>query len=349
MHLVYTFFKIFTLIFLIVLLVTSGWIFIRWYSDSDYKIGSVQKGDILTYTAKQGILDLNPECIKIVSYNLGFAAGQMQHTLADFHPKSFFIKNLDCMIAMIKSQRADIVLLQEVDLNSKRSWYFNQLDYIMKKLGWKYAAPVVDWNMYFPLRKEHKIKKATVVISKYPIVSNSYTETSAKSNFENWMLNVFYYPLLWKSTMQKVGIDLGGRILDIYNVHLCVWRRSARVAQTKFLVNWIKSQGAGHEFIIGGDFNFQAYIRGTPVPEADMEKAPFMNILWDNLDGIGEIRSTKNSSIGDIHYNYTFPERKHRYDFIFYSNGLRLDESEIIESIPSSDHLPVSGGFCLKF
>ncbi|WP_432735082.1 endonuclease/exonuclease/phosphatase family protein [Maridesulfovibrio sp. FT414] len=285
---------------------------------------------------------------KVMSYNMGFASGPIQHTMADDHPESFFETNLDNIVALITEQKADIVLLQEVDIDAKRSWYTNQLDYMMKRLGWGYAAPVVDWKLYFPLRKERKITKATVVISRFPILFNEYCLTSAKPNFESMPLNIFYYPLLWKSCMQKVSIDVNGKPLDVYNVHLCVWNRAARVAQAAFLADWINSSSGERPFVIGGDFNFQAYIRGTPVPDADMARPPFMNILWERLAGLGEIMSSDQDSVSDIHMRATFPERSHRYDFIFYSGGLASEGGAVVGGIDASDHLPVIGTFRFK-
>lgn len=346
MKFIYTFFKFFTAFFLLSISLAVGWFVLKWNLDLDYKVSSIEDGEILKF--KSGVISkAQKKDLKIISYNMGFAAGPMQHTLADDHPNSFFMENLDNLILMIKEQEGDIVLLQEVDLDSKRSGYFNQFEYIMEKLDWGYAAPVVDWDLYFPLRKERKIVKATAVISKYPIISNEYTLTSAKPNFENFLLNIFYYPLLWKSTMQRVTVDFGGRALDLYNVHLCVWNRNARVGQAKFLVDWIKKAGPDKDFIIGGDFNFQAYIRGTPLPEEDMKKTPFINVFWDEFSGLKELMAERGRSIDEIHENFTFPERNHRYDFIFYSGRLRLKEAKIIEDLDVSDHFPVSGTFTL--
>ncbi|CCO23788.1 endonuclease/exonuclease/phosphatase family protein [Maridesulfovibrio hydrothermalis] len=347
MKMLYTFLKFISPVLFFCLISGLGWFIFKWYSEPEYKVGSVKKGEVLNFNSNH-TAEVRENKIRILSYNFGFAAGPMQHSLADDHPKSYFMKNMDNFVSTVKEKGSDILLLQEVDLDSKRSWYLNQLEYLMKELGWGYAAPVVDWDFYFPLRKERKIVKATVVISKFPIISNQYTLTSGKPNFSSKLLNIFYYPLLWKSTMQRVSIDIQGRPLDIYNVHLCVWNRDARAAQADFLAEWIRQSSDGRDYLIGGDFNFQAYIRGTPIPEEDMQRPPFLNILWDNLDGLSELMITKNDSIETIHEDFTFPERKHRYDFIFYSNKLKLLDSEVIDSLDSSDHLPVSGTFDMK-
>ncbi|TIH13270.1 endonuclease/exonuclease/phosphatase [Marinifilum sp. JC120] len=341
----YTFLKLFTSVLLCGLIFVAGYFLIKWFTDPVYRIGVLEKGQVLKFNEEVQSAEVDDGKLKVLSYNLGFAAGSVQHTLADEHPETFFTTNLDSFIDLVRAEDANIVLLQEVDLDSKRSWYMNQLNYIMDRLGWGYAAPVVDWDMFFPLRKERKITKATVVISKFPIVSNEYVQTSCKPNFENSILNIFYYPLLWKSSMQRVAVEVGGKRIDVYNVHLCVWNRAARVAQARYLAEWIKRESFGVEFLIGGDFNFQAYIRGTPIPEADLRKAPFLNQLREDLDGVGEVLSNPGDSAEMLHKNFTFAERKHRYDFLFYSKGLLPGSAKVVDTISASDHYPVFGEF----
>ncbi|WP_291328442.1 endonuclease/exonuclease/phosphatase family protein [Desulfovibrio sp. UCD-KL4C] len=345
MKIFYTFLKPFVIILIILLCVVILWFLYRWINDPEYKISNVQEGLVLNLNESVEGLDLKNNSLTVISYNLGFAAGPMQKTLADEHPVSFFSQNLDNFISLVKEKNADILLLQEVDLNSKRSGYVNQLEYIMNRLGWNYAAPVIDWDFYFPFRKEHQIVKSTVVISKFPIISNKYTLTSCKPNFENKLLDIFYYPLLWKSTMQQVRVLAGKNTISFYNVHLCVWNRAARLEQIKYLSKMIRNDDNSDGFIIGGDFNFQAYIRGTPVPTDDMVKYPVLRALWNDLPEIREIIIDKSSSTEDIHKHFTFPERKHRYDFLFYSKKINIESVEIIEDLQSSDHLPLIGVF----
>ncbi len=345
MKIFYTFLKPLVIILIILLCAVILWFFYRWINDPEYKISNIQDGLVLNLNESAGGIDVKNNSLTVISYNLGFAAGPIQRTLADDHPLSFYSQNLDNFISLVKEKNADILMLQEVDLNSKRSGYVNQLEYIMNRLGWNYAAPVIDWDFYFPLRKEHQIVKSTVVISKFPIISNKYTLTSCKPNFENKLLDIFYYPLLWKSTMQQVKVLVGNNTISFYNVHLCVWNRSARLEQIKYLSKMIRNDDSSDGFIVGGDFNFQAYIRGTPVPTGDMVKPPVLRALWNDLPEIREAIIDKSSSTEDIHKHFTFPERKHRYDFLFYSKKFNIENVEIVKDLQSSDHLPLIGVF----
>lgn len=345
MSYMYTFLKFFLAVFVFFFVLIAGYFLIKWYTSPVFQIGEREIGDILKFNDDVTAAKLDPSKLKVLSYNLGFAAGPIQHTLADEHPEDFFTANLDKFIDLVRAQDANVVLLQEVDLDSKRSWYMDQLQYVMDRLGWGYAAPVVDWDMFFPLRNERKITKATVVISKFPIVSNEYTQTSCKPNFENQLLNIFYYPLLWKSTIQRVELEIGKKRVAVYNVHLCVWNRAARVVQGEYLARWINAESSAVDYVIGGDFNFQAYIRGTPKPEKDLTQPPFINQFRESISGLSEILSTNGESAEELHNNFTFAERRHRYDFLFYSQGLNFEDAKVVKDIDASDHYPVYGAF----
>lgn len=345
MSYLYAFVKFFLAVFVFCFVLVAGYFLIKWYTSPVYQIGERESGEVLRFNEDVEAGKINTDTLNVLSYNLGFAAGPIQHTLADEHPEDFFTANLDKFIDLVRAEDANVVLLQEVDLDSKRSWYMNQLQYIMDRLGWGYAAPVVDWDMFFPLRKERKITKATVVISKFPIVSNEYTQTPCKPNFESQLLNIFYYPLLWKSSMQRVELEIGKKRVAVYNVHLCVWNRAARVAQAEYLARWINEDNSAVDYVIGGDFNFQAYIRGTPKPEDDLSQPPFINQFRESVSGLREILSTSGESADELHNNFTFEERKHRYDFLFYSKGLNSEDAKVVKAIDASDHYPVYGSF----
>lgn len=139
----YTLFKVFAAVFLFVVILVAGYFLIKWFSAPDYSTGQLEQGQVLKFDLDGESGPAANESLRVMSYNLGFAAGPMQHSLADDHPESFFISNLDKFIDLVRAEQANIVLLQEVDIHSKRSWYMNQLEYVMERLGW--GMPLRLW------------------------------------------------------------------------------------------------------------------------------------------------------------------------------------------------------------
>ncbi len=54
--------------------------------------------------------------------------------------------------------------------------------------------------------------------------------------------------------MQRVELEVAGKRVDIYNVHLCVWNRAARVAQAEYLAEWINRESRDVDYLVGGRF-----------------------------------------------------------------------------------------------
>ena len=75
------------------------------------------------------------ETLTVLSYAMHYAlgglqAGQQRPEVATIYDR------LDAIVDMLVGSEADIVLLQEVDFCSRRTYYIDQLHYIAEALGW---------------------------------------------------------------------------------------------------------------------------------------------------------------------------------------------------------------------
>ncbi|MCZ6635239.1 MAG: hypothetical protein O7G87_17710, partial [bacterium] len=91
--------------------------------------------------------------LSVLSYNIGFAVGPVQKTVGETRAKSEYLHNLNEIVRVVEETDADILLLQEVDLNSRRSHYLDQLQYLQDRLEWPYAACTTTWKTYVPFEK----------------------------------------------------------------------------------------------------------------------------------------------------------------------------------------------------
>ncbi|MCC0178736.1 endonuclease/exonuclease/phosphatase family protein [Waterburya agarophytonicola K14] len=275
-----------------------------------------------------------------MTYNMGYASGVKQETLNDPHTKEFFIKNLNQVLETLNNQQIDVLLLQEVDFNSKRTHYFNQLAYLQKELGWNYSAKVSSWKKFVPFMGIGKMNSGVAILSKYPITKHIYRTFIFKPTFSNKFLNFIYFPFVWKNPIQHVTIDYKNTLIHVFNVELEVWKRKYRVIQFDDLMNWIESQGWNKYIIIGGDLNFHAYIPLAGERIQDYLSAPFFYSIWQIIPGIQEAFINDKYTNQEIHKTITFPEFKKRLDFLFFSKEFRKKRSQVF-SLKASDHLPV--------
>ncbi|MCP4348490.1 MAG: hypothetical protein GY795_23650 [Desulfobacterales bacterium] len=279
----------------------------------------------------------------ILTYNIGFAVGPYQESLGVHKELSVLQENLDAIVQTVNETHADILLLQEVDLHSTRTHGLNQLAYLQEKLHWKYAAQAVDWNKYVPVEGTGKIHKCVAILSKYPIVKHEVKFFTFKPRLVSRIVNFLYHPFLWKSPTQYVQISYNNTLLHIFNVHFSVFSSESRLLQLQDMVSWINTLQSKDSVIIGGDFNFHAkLIRGNYEAKGGETETPALfQPIWDSLPDMQEVFLDANSTSEQIHQHVTFPELKKRYDFIFFSDNFEPGEGTIIDSISSSDHLPV--------
>lgn len=283
--------------------------------------------------------------LRVITYNIGWAVGPYQETIKDRIELEAYKRNLDEIVRVVVEMNADIVLLQEVELGSDRSYGMDQLDYLQEKLGWKYAACAVDWNRYIPLEGVGKIHKCVAVLSRYPIVKHERKRFTFNPHLENRIVNFFYYPFVWTSPTQYVQIAYKDKTLNVYNLHLSVFSRKNRALQMKDALDWIERGNLEQNLILGGDFNFHARVIRKGINWKDdvdyLHRPPFFQDIWRRIPGIQEAFINAHSTNEQIHQNVTFLEKKQRFDFIFFSDDFQKAGANVIHGISSSDHLPV--------
>ena len=286
--------------------------------------------------------------LSILSYNIGFGVGPVQVTVGETKPRSEFLHNLDEIARVVEETSADILLLQEVDLNSRRSHYLNQLHHLQERLAWPYAAYTTTWKTYVPFDKIGKVHECAAILSRYPILKNEARVYQFEPQHKNRLFNLLLYLFfVWKSVIQYGQVEYRGRKINLFNLHLDVFSRANRALQIQALIDWIKHLELEKNLIFGGDLNYHAELgreRKTDFRGYDpnLEKLPpFFVDVWQALPGIREAFIQEDSNRDQIHQQVTYPELAKRHDFVFFSSEFEYVSSTVVDNISSSDHLPV--------
>jgi endonuclease/exonuclease/phosphatase family metal-dependent hydrolase len=86
------------------------------------------------------------------------------------YSKDEIIRNLTSIVDRINSVKPDILLLQEVDINSTRSAYVDQLRWILENTYFNYAAYGSQWKAQFiPSDGLGRMDEANAILSRWPI------------------------------------------------------------------------------------------------------------------------------------------------------------------------------------
>ena len=95
-----------------------------------------------------GALETSPAPVAelvVLSYSIAYGLGDARQCGRRLPPATIYDR-LDAVIATIAASGADVVLLQEVDFASRRTYDVDQLQYIAAALGWGFMARVITWE-----------------------------------------------------------------------------------------------------------------------------------------------------------------------------------------------------------
>lgn len=225
-----------------------------------------QDEEVLEIAGESSAVISKGKSIRIMSWNLGYGAlgdncdffmdgGKMVYT-AD---KQRVIENLDSIDVEINKISPDILLTQETDLNSARSYFIDEPQYLMERS----TCEVFDGQNLFaynykvsfvplPVPPIGKVHSGIAAFSKYRI--DSATRISLPCPF-SWPLRTFNL----KRCLEEMRIPIEGseKELVLINLHLEAYDSGeGKMAQTELLKQVLTDEvEKGNYVLAGGDFN----------------------------------------------------------------------------------------------
>lgn len=187
-------FKVFIRLTLSLLLVIS--LIILWLRITEWQPQDVET----TYTNPTTEVAILPDTITVVSWNIGYAGlgadmdffydGGTQTRTSERQTN----ENLNAIIGWLKDSEADIIMLQEVDFGSKRSYYIDQYNVITEGLNgytsvyaWNYVSTFVPLPIENPMGK---VVSGLVTLSKFPVAKSQRYSYPSKFDFPVRLFNL---------------------------------------------------------------------------------------------------------------------------------------------------------------
>lgn len=262
---IFKFLKWFFAIFFSLVLVFLLWVYL-----STYHPNQVQNEEVRN--ASQIPLLEKGQKIKVLTWNVQYMASKnyvffydlLDGSGKDTRPSSKDIKKtLKAVAKIIKQENPDIILLQEVDENAKRTDYQDQLTELLKLLPKEYKAHTSSWYWLASFVPHPKIwgrvGMKLSIISKYKI--SEATRYQLPLIPDNWLTQQFNL----KRAIQEAKFPLkNGSELSVFNTHLDAFAQGTntmqkQVAQAQELLD--KRTKENKFWIIGGDFNLLPSIK----------------------------------------------------------------------------------------
>jgi len=296
-----------------------------------------------------GVSKTLPSCFSVLSWNIQYGASRKYHFFydngPDVHAEADVVDHtLQEISLFLQDNPADIIALQEVDRNAKRSAYRDQLRHIRDQLqhfssahATYFRSPFVPIPTQNPLGKVHTdlctLGSAHLKSAKRHQLALLQESSIRKAfNLKRAILETEYY-------------TPKGRIF-VANTHLSAFsfNDGTLTKQIQQLEEWIQSRPQNSLWIVMGDFNLLPLNDDperllTPHHYTPKNENPlrhmipkYQNVFRDDIN---------NRSY--LPFGHARADRK--IDYIFYSRGLEVEESKVFSTIHCSDHLPLFARF----
>jgi endonuclease/exonuclease/phosphatase family metal-dependent hydrolase len=307
------------------------------------------------------------DTLVVVSWNIRFGAGRIPLFYDGRGERYNMTKaeveaNLDHLCAKIVELDPDILLLQEVDVESKRTAYVNELTYILAQTHLNYSVFAAMWKAdYVPSDGIGRINFGSAILSKWPLthaVRIALPTRTDQSALEDYF---FLHRNILKASLAIPGHP----DLQILNMHAETFGTDGTKKKHLdiFKEEADKITAAGGFFVGGGDFN--EIPPGSPLwknfPD-DVQNSRFgnddytgqetwMNNIYSSYESA--IPLAKFQSNPSLYYSFTgdpqgfwcrtleylFTNSKFRAGEILQTNQLPNSRAGI-STMPLSDHAP---------
>jgi endonuclease/exonuclease/phosphatase family metal-dependent hydrolase len=213
-----------------------------------------------------------PDTLRIMTWNLKFGGGRVDFFFDGWGERVHMTEaevatNMDGIRALLDEQQPDILLAQEVDINSARSAYTDMFDEILQTTDYNYAAFVPVWEVdYIPENGLGHVEMGQAVFSKWPITRNTRIDLPQSAD-SSALVNYFWL----HRAVQIVAIDLGDTSLNVVNNHPAAYALDG-TKQLHLQRIFDESSALAPPVITGGDFN--VIPPGSLITEGFADNAP---------------------------------------------------------------------------
>lgn len=248
------------LLWIAITAVTLLAVFLIYMTAIDYKPPAQVK---LPHESRQSAVIRQGEPLKVTTFNIGYAGlDRGQDFFMDGGTKSRSASkeqteaNLDAIIGFLSESESPLILLQEVDRESSRSYKIDEAERISEGLQgydriftYNYKVPWVPVPLMQPMGA---VKSGLLTLSAFSTSSHTRFDLPGK---ESWPVQLFELDRGFIES--RLPVD-NGKELVLVNLHLSAFDKGGRIRkqQLDFLGGYLESESAkGNYIIVGGDWN----------------------------------------------------------------------------------------------
>ena len=216
--------------------------------------------DAVTFTAASKTDEpTSVDNLKVMTWNIRFGAARIPwfgDSCGDrvLMTEAEVATNMDSIVLFINSELPDILLIQEIDLSSKRSAYMNQVQYILDNTYFNYGVYASNWDVeIIPSDGLGKVDMGNAILSRWKITDAERIQLPLRTDQDD--LTQYFY---LRRNILKAKIELP-IIEDFYvvDIHATAFAtddtKQKHISKYKEVLDELNNQGA--VFVTGGDLN----------------------------------------------------------------------------------------------
>ena len=270
-----------------------------------------------------------------LTYNIGFGAYTPDFSFFMDGGKSSWAKSKDCVLDTVQgagdlaaSLNPDFAMIEEIDLDSTRSYHVNEYDILRNCFPNDYYVFAQNYDsafLFYPFTQPHGSSKSGIgLFSKYPVTSALRRSLPISTSFSKFLdLDRCY-------SISRVPVD-NGKELVIFALHMSAYGNSDAIREGQIAMlsaDMQKEYEVGNYVLCGGDFNHD-----LKASDGDEEER---NAMWNSA------RNADMAYVPDVTYTVTLD------GFIVSDNIECLTYENVDTGYSYSDHDPVYMEFKLK-
>ncbi|MDB9527700.1 endonuclease/exonuclease/phosphatase family protein [Oscillatoria sp. CS-180] len=306
-------------------------VFFLWASSSRYSEEDYARLE----TSDEYPLKTTTNEITVLSFNIGYLSG-LTNNQAVNRTQDLYDDNLDTVIKALKPLNPDILALQEIDFDSRRSFRVDQVKALNTVFEYPQQAIAINWDKRYvpfpswsPTAHFGEILSGQAILSRFPITRHE------RFVLEKVATNPFYFNALYLDRLAQVAdVQIGDQTLIVINLHLEAFDRPTRQNQTEFVLALAEQYAEQHPVLLVGDFN-SALNRDDEGEPRSIQTVLESSTFTPAVSAESWTQSEQ----------FTFPSDSPQYklDYIFYTpDSIELVDVDIPQTTAqASDHLPV--------
>ena len=210
------------------------------------------------YTAKTLTAPPNKDTLTVVTWNIRFGIGRAEWFGDSCGELVLFDTDeiqdgLELLAAKITAMGADILLLQEVDTDSKRSAYVDQVQWLLDNTEFNYGVYASMWEVQFvPSDGLGRVNTGNAILSHWPLSEAERIQLSLRGD-QDALTRAFYV----RRNVLRAKVNYPGSPFWAVDIHASAFSnddtKQKQYLEFKAVLDELDVQG--EHFVAGGDLN----------------------------------------------------------------------------------------------